>query len=355
MATHTGQLFIDRFVKTFLTLSKNVSDYSVAEAIVIFGPLSKQLKKDTSKNIFGFNPGNLFAVDQLLERFHIFEQIFNLGMITQDLLFNLSFWNSSEKNNRTLTEVNEITPAGTAFVFGNIPQIFFPECEKIYKLYIYEQGPPFQETTYNCVLPPTVFSIEIIGKRIEAINSRWLFNPNWKDTIDISYIWKSVIEKNNSFYEQRRPLYFLAQREQLVSFLFEEQNAQKLYQDLLRFSSLVLVIPVFGEQLKPVFPILGETTIQFNNFENYYNLQNLTRYCIFGVLEDDLKVEVKEIDSINIINSEITFKYPVLKDFPENLTLVFPVYLGSIEDFRLEAKTDTLIKTRLKLREEKFV
>ena len=121
--------------------------------------------------------------------------------ITEDSFHTLKIWNAYESI-KTITSITVDSVAGTDLAPIETPKGLADGWYYPFQFTVYESGPPVQDTTYTFTIGGEEFTTRITGIRILP----FLYPINWDSNYKLTLAHNTVVEKNEIFREQRRPL-----------------------------------------------------------------------------------------------------------------------------------------------------
>ncbi|RLC88916.1 MAG: hypothetical protein DRJ03_01355 [Chloroflexi bacterium] len=173
---------------------------------------------------------------------------------------------------------------------------------------------------------------------------------NWEQRYRIGYTFRTILQSNRKFHEQRRPTWDKPKRD--VAYSVWEQGVNIQYaRNLIKYGhDKFFMVPLFNE---PIFSDRVHGLTGFDHvtadasldIDHYYNLQNL---CDFVMIIDhaSLATEIKEIDSI--VGNIITFTELVTGSFSEDSAMIYPAFVATIDGAIYTSETDDLDEIDLK-------
>lgn len=166
--------------------------------------------------------------------------------------------------------------------------------------------------------------------------------PNWNYPVQLSYKFETIISMTRLFYEQRKALRLLSVRKHIFT-ITENDNYETIWNYFVRRHASSFLVPIFTEPLKisGTGSLVGATSLIVNNFEFYYNLRNLTSYCLLVDLrENNLKSEL--VILTNLINNVEIRCSAVVDNFLREYTWVFPVFRAFLSSKTRQDITDNM-------------
>lgn len=326
-----------------------------ADAIAIFdSPFAKQATHVsnayliTNQNQQGYLPAEMFTNQILLDRIYFSPTVVNQGFITQDSFYSVKIWNAHNVHKEIAT-IQALNALGTNINYGSTPILLTDGSEKIYTLTIYKDGPPFQGTTYIFTIDGADRTLVITGQRIDA----FLYDPDWQERVHVKFKFGNIRAKSNRFVEQRRPLFIKPVREINAGFWFNEVELQEAHADIRTFNGKVLGVPIWTEPLTPTTsPLLGVSIVTVvEDFAYFFSMINLTKFVLIRDKTTKSIHEIKEIASYNTGSKTITFTSAVITAFVTANTVIYPIALCTIADFKTKYDTDAIVGFSLAFQE----
>jgi len=287
---------------------------------------------------------NNWANETIFERIWFSPLEHNAGLITGNIIIEVSIWNAYQKDSKNLTEINVTSGAGTTIETIVLPDTYNPTMQKTHNITILEEGSPTQNTTYEYVIGGETYLLKITGARIE----KFFFLPNWKNEIVFDFNVDAVSVESKNRVEQRRRINSKSLCNLSASFVLEKERAQEIINLFRRYSGKVIAVPFFPELIRiSSVTIQGETTItSVDDLSKYWYYQNRAKYVSIMEIEQGNNypsiIEVKEISLKS--GNDITFTESIIGNFTTKNCYVFSAILGNYKTFTPSNETPTIVK-----------
>ena len=281
--------------------------------------------------------------DSMMNTVYLFPADVDAGFILEDKASAIKLWNAY-RTEKTLNSILATSPLGTNL---NLiaPQDIVGLNVIEHVLDIYKAGPPVQNSKYLYDISSEEVELSVVGKRIEV----WEFENNWKNGIEIILQFSTVVWANELYYEQRRSLrenYFI---KQIASFLFNDLEMQKFFNNIKELQSKLMAIPFYNSACLVQNDLIGNNSLDvLENIDDHKFFQRSLFVCIFDI-KKEIDVEIKEVDYFT--TNSIVLLSNVLGDFKSKETAVYPVFFGRIESSPLISNTGNIISSTISFRE----
>lgn len=273
----------------------------------------------------------------IFNRQYLFPVKFDLGLIVETVTKKLTLWNADYNNAATVSQIQQVNPSGTQLTTPATPFIVPRGWNFDFELKIFKDGPAVQNTDYIFTVGSNAFTSNVSGQRVLA----WRWPPNWDRPVKISYTYLTVIGRNRRLVEQRRPLVVTPLRELEAEFLFCFDDQEVFLHDSRSLVNKIIAVPIFSEPATPTADIQNLTVINTNEtLTNFYNLNNLTKFLLLRATDNNFRGEIKEVSSVAA--SSITLNVPVVEDFKQGKTIIYPAFIGLMESKSYEMATARL-------------
>jgi hypothetical protein len=274
---------------------------------------------------------------------------FALNFITDDATYDLKIWNAYRDQDISVTNVTVQNQTGTLLDYPSLPDTIVNFGDTIYTLYIYQDGPPLQDTTYTLTIAGNDYVVEITGIRVIP----WDLDANWDVDLNIVYEFTSTIYSNEKLYEQRRAL----SKESWINIKGTYDTSglkSRRHHNLLMYGhDKVFGVPIYSEKLTPTILVQAGSTITVEeDFTYYYNLNQKSDYIIIVDHVNEM-AEIKEISSLVVGSKQINVSQPISNDFDTTTTFVYPCAFCIVKSFRGNMQTDRFDAMMVDFREYK--
>lgn len=340
-------------INSVVNYRKEIVDNSTPELNIhsfLLAEISKQSPVDTSKTLSAILPTGAFTDEVILGKTYFTPRLIESGFITEDSEHSILIWNSAQTS-KEISSIAGESITGTELVHDSTPININSESDVTHTLSVLKEGPPFQSSEYTYTIDGLFFVLLVTGQRIEP----FLFDPDWSQSYKCSYSFNTVLSRTKKFVEQRRPLLESARREIECGFWEQGLVMQRVHNELKRFNSIAIGVPIFQEILELTSNPQDELTATFRqDLSPFFNLNNSTTFLLIKDLQNIDNHEVKEISSIDLENNEITFTNTVKNSYTPSQCIVYPIFIGQTESFQPEYLTDQHAKFTLKFIELKL-
>lgn len=288
-----------------------------------------------------------YAKELIYGRTWVIPETIDAGFVIELLTYSISIWNADEQSTKNITDITIDVPDGLDLNYDALPIMLPPTAENIQTLYVFKDGPPTQNTTITYTVGSELFTVKITGIRVIPL----AYEPNWDNGVQVSLIFKSVMAKSKRFVEQRRPLQPKGLRSSKFTLLEKDIRAQLLSNDLHYASNKIMGVPIFTEPMHAITSLTGNqiVTIQ-EDLSTYWHLKNLTTFVLLIDYASGT-FELKEV--MDITGQNVTFRVPVAETFTDNTSIIYPVFLGIVNDISTKMITDDTMEMELDFREIK--
>jgi len=351
MATFDGLLLEDEFPPLLLESEYPLGDLVVSSAALtasvfqfpLLGILGEPGPPATGETFDGLLCDDCFVDDLILDRIYFTPNLIDAGLIVGDSNTSIQVWNAHRVDSQTITTIDKVNVAGTLLNHGFLPVLITPDSEIFDDVDIFQVGPGVQDTIYDYILSPDVrtnTTLVITGRRLDAINNFW--EHNWRQNFTMEYIHNTIVQEQEQFYEQRRPMQTKSQRRIKAFFTFKDDQFQFFQNELRIFKDQLLTVPVYSEHLTPSNdPDAGVITLFFNEtLEDHYNLIERTELLLIRDFSNNEVNEILRIDTLDTGANSITFSSPLGNTYLKQKTHVYPIFLGKIRpNFKVKILT----------------
>lgn len=313
-----------------------------------FGDFLDTTTKNYSRAVVQYT-GNVLrlhdvAADLIYERIWVTDLI-DFGTIVEDTEAYTYIWNAYIGQSVDYTAVTDPDDEGINIAYATPPITLLPNEEVAYLTTVYAAGPAEQYSVYIWLINGIQFETLVKGERVLVFP----FVPNWKQGVNFTLGYETVIVAGRNLYEQRRSQWPSPKRE--VSFNIEEQGivAERLLNTLRFAQGRYVGVNVYHEIFWTSGTITGETDIvSAVSLTDRYNLQNL---CTKIAIIDPYNAvgELKSIESI--AGDTITLTSEVQKTFDPTTAIMFPVYVGVMMNHNAKSITDNFTSADVQFRE----
>jgi hypothetical protein len=300
------------------------------------------LTPQLNDGVLSTNYGN----DYLFERIWVEPTRLNIAFIVENLTREIKIWNAYRSRSIQTTAVSALDQEGTLLSYPALPDTLAKFGDTIYYLYVYKTGPPLQNTYYNLTIDGDVYQLYITGIRILPI----YVDPNWAESMEISYEFGSVIYRTAHLREQRRPLSDESWINFTGRYLVLADDARKLFNMIAYGQDKVFGLPIYNEKFTAYSINQGDLFMVVNEDPTYYyNLQNTD----FVVIIDHVNglIEIKELASI--AGTTINFNQTIGEDFDAATTNLYPCTFAINQRYQSESESDDIDSITLEFREYK--
>lgn len=303
---------------------------------------AENTKKDSAG--VGLNGGG--ADDIIFERVYFTPKKIDEGIITEDTEHEITIWNSSFVSTVDITQILQSNADGTILQHNGTPETIQKNYETKHKVTVLKEGPPVQATEYAYTVGSLEFIIEITGIRVIVFNHV----PNTNEDEEREFVFITVVERNERFVEQRRPMLDVPLRRTTAKFSFVGKQWRKFINDIRKLSVKIVAIPVSMEQLTPSTDLQGLTSIPLNQATaNYSDLNNRTQFILLRSKSNLFLSELKGIATIG--SNSIDVDIPVVENFTAADTEIYPCFIGLIENWSPDVMTDEAGEGQITFRE----
>jgi len=181
-------------------------------------------------------------------------------------------------------------------------------------------------------------------------DSLFVFFPNWREPVKLTYHFDTIISNSRYDCEQRKSLLSRPTRKQ--SFLLTEDiDASKIWNYLLRMQASSLYCPIYTECIKflDTGSIIGKTELNFEDITYFYNIKNYTTAILLYDIRQIVSNEILYIDSI--VMNKVKFFNAVAGDHLYQTSRIYPLYNCYITNKSRRDVTDKLTEIELELTE----
>lgn len=255
------------------------------------------------------------------------------GFIIENVVLGFEVWNTKTVI-ATCTAIGYDPDSLGMLLAGAAPTYEIDPGEtEVYVVTVYEEGAPEQSTIINFTIDGEVYPITVIGTRIVPI----AYEPNWGDKISLEWVLETVVFQTERFVEQRRPLLEKPRRSETVTVREDNERAQRFWNLISYGKDKVYGIPIWHEVFWVVNASATDTVLTTAaSIEKFWNLQNQCDYVMLYNFVD-YTYEVKELASVT--NTTITLVAGLSSTHDVNKTVLFPVFLGFVEQIKFSSNT----------------
>lgn len=314
----------------------------------ISGVVDQTQPAPNTGNVSGFT--DVDDMDIFLNKFYLSPTEIDLGFITEEQTRDVTIFSLYREPIQVL-DIAKANFAGAVLQHDPTPFQLNANSEKVQDLTIFANGQPFQNSTATYTVdsnPGDEFVLTITGRRILP----FLYEANF-DTFIRRYGFQTILYSDEKGNEQRRSISGYRSRLELQFDVQENGiNAQKLRNDLRRFSFSVLGVPIFIEAMHINSDPQNTQVIAVNeDFSYFYNLKNVCDFILIKNLDDDKIHEIKQIASLDEINKEINVLTTVSNSYDVNNTVVYPVLLSYMEKPQEKRPTEDILEVSFNFKE----
>jgi len=175
----------------------------------------------------------------------------------------------------------------------------------------------------------------------------WQWEPNFPVTMKYAFL--TVVERNERFWEQRRPRLAQAVRAQSCDFVETGRDGQKFLNDLRLVGLNAVAVPVFSEALHPIVNLNGLTTLEVSEaVADYWNASR-AEIVLIKSISDSALAQLRAVSQINsnsfVVTAAITQAFTVAD------TVIYPCFPGAVTSFTPTAETSQLVRAKLEFKE----
>lgn len=288
---------------------------------------------------------NNYADDLIYSRIWATQEI-DFGYILEDKSQEVYIWNAYKTEQKSITAFTDPAHSGIAIDAVTVPTVLDPNEEISYTVTVYAIGPAEQNTIYEWTVAGADFETLVTGKRVIPFP----FPANWGAGVNIGYGFNTVIYKAPTTHEQRRSLHNKVRRTSNFEVILSRMNAQKFNNMYRLGAARFFGVPIQSEVMTTSdSPILGSFSITAN--EDLVNFFNLQTYCnqVMLVNHETAMAEMKILTSI--VGQTLNFEIAVANDFPTVGTVIYPIYIGMLEQADFKFENDGVLTANVSFRE----
>jgi len=154
------------------------------------------------------------------------------------------------------------------------------------------------------------------------------YMPDWANTVEMSYIFKTAQFVSTYKAEQRKALYTLPRREQTFSYTLSQVEAQQLLYDLSYGKDKIFGVPIYNEIIVPT--AFSTILILHSSTASLWNLRNETlraRADYLFLLEPSSDT-FETVSIYGTGDTVTTFTIAPSETFTVGKTYAFPIFYG---------------------------
>lgn len=284
------------------------------------------------------------ATSLFYDRIWVTSQI-DFGVIVEILDSEVEVWNADFYNETSITSFGDPGHAGISIDTVSTPVALTYNEAASYTVTVNPTGPSTQYTEYTWTVGGINFTTIVTGTRTIAFP----FPANWRDDVNLKYIYDTIIYNSKMDYEQRRDFRPGIEREERAALLLVDNEAMQ-FKHLMRDNlHRFFVVPIYPEVFFTTGTLLGETTITAHEDLSYYwNLQNYCENILIADHETGI-TEVKALDSVS--GSVVTLSQPINNSFTSANVSIYPAFIGTVSNFNYTNITNNVIQARMFFKE----
>lgn len=271
--------------------------------------------------------------------------LIEFGVIVEILESELEVWNADFYNETSISSFGDPGHAGISIDTVSTPVALTYNESVSYTVAVNPIGPSTQNTEFTWTVGGISFTTLVTGTRTIAFP----FPANWKDGVDLKYVYDTVIFNSRMDYEQRRDFSPGIEREERAALLLVD-NESIQFKHLVRNNlHRLFVVPIYPEVFFTTATLTGSTTITAHEDLSYY--WNLHNYCENILIADHStgQTEVKALDSVS--GTTVTLTQTINNIFTPSAVSIYPAFIGVVSDFNYSNVTNNIITARMFFKE----
>jgi len=253
-------------------------------------------------------------------------------------------WNAHLDYARAITDFDDPGHSGISVDPVVTPTLLKPNGYASYTVTVSAAGPPSKDTTYVWEVYLTEYETQVIGTRLIPFT----YDINWITGEEMTYEWHTSLFIAKTTHEQRRSLSELVFRGNSIYLTLEDEIAFHFINLMKYARGKFFVVPLYNEIVLPSSALSGSTVTSADDLTYHWNLNNFCDYILIVDHENNL-AEAKEVLSVGA--NSITFTTDINGSFSQVGTVLYPTFLGIVENYKYTNVTDSKIKATVQFKE----